>query len=235
MDVKVMQKADGAIVKLDSAAVQKDRVSESDIHVKNDVLVVTVPRVLAVALVVASVAAGCGGSTAPSTTVPGGGSGGADSGLDGSTSGVVTGRACSTDGECGAGFMCNTEAPGGYCMEGAPGGPTACVEPDHPCTAPGTVCSPLPWHQISGVCLRACATAADCRGTQQCARVELFPGDPSSPASPEPVCWFACQVGMDQSCNDNPSISSLHGECQADGTCTCKNPFQKNPATGRCL
>jgi len=39
---------------------------------------------------------------------------------------------------------------------------------------------------------------------------------------------------MDQTCNDNPEISSLHGACLPDGTCECKAEFEKNPATGRC-
>jgi hypothetical protein len=49
-------------------------------------------------------------------------------------------------------------------------------------------------------------------------------------------CWAPpCTVGADQSCNDNPALSSLHGRCQADGTCVCNGGFAMNPATGRCL
>lgn len=39
----------------------------------------------------------------------------------------------------------------------------------------------------------------------------------------------------DQQCNDNPAISSLHGECTPDLTCACKPGFAKNPLSGRCL
>jgi hypothetical protein len=39
---------------------------------------------------------------------------------------------------------------------------------------------------------------------------------------------------MDQTCNDDVAISSLHGVCKPDGTCECKAEFAKNPATGRC-
>jgi hypothetical protein len=211
-------------------------------------------------LLVTLFAVGCGGSTTNTagSALPDSGNGGsagtvadsgnggsagtvADSGNGGSAgtvadSGTITtGRACTGNAECGAGYMCNTEAPGGYCMQGDPGGPTACREPDAPCTAPGSTCSPLPHHQIPGVCLRTCSSASDCRKNQICAVVELFPGDPSSPKSPTKVCWTACQPGMDQSCNDNPVISSLHGVCESDGTCTCKAGFAKNPDTGRCL
>jgi hypothetical protein len=44
-----------------------------------------------------------------------------------------------------------------------------------------------------------------------------------------------CTPGSDQTCNDNPAISSLHGVCESDGTCTCKDGYTKNPKTGRCL
>lgn len=197
---------------------------------------------------------GCGGSTGNATnpsntggsagTSPDSGTGGsAGSGTGGSAGSggtspdagtIVTGNACTSAAECGAGYDCNLEAPGGYCMQGSPGGPTACHEPDTLCSVPGATCSPLPWHQISGVCLKTCASATDCRPNQICAVVELFPGDPTSPKSPSKVCWYACQPGMDQSCNDNPLISSIHGKCEADGTCTCTG-FGKNPDTGRCL
>jgi len=53
----------------------------------------------------------------------------------------------------------------------------------------------------------------------------------SSPATP---AASVCTPGMDQTCNDNPEISSLHGTCRPDGTCECKGDFEKNEATGRC-
>jgi hypothetical protein len=46
---------------------------------------------------------------------------------------------------------------------------------------------------------------------------------------------FGCTPGSDQTCNASPSISSLHGHCNADGSCTCGNGFQKDPLSGRCL
>jgi len=46
---------------------------------------------------------------------------------------------------------------------------------------------------------------------------------------------FVCTPGMDQTCNDSPIISSLHGTCNSDGTCTCDRGWEKNPLTGRCL
>ncbi len=43
-----------------------------------------------------------------------------------------------------------------------------------------------------------------------------------------------CIVGQDQSCNDDRAISSLHGSCGSDGSCTCLAGFAKNAATGKC-
>jgi hypothetical protein len=46
---------------------------------------------------------------------------------------------------------------------------------------------------------------------------------------------MVCEPGSDQTCNDDPAISSLHGACKPDGTCECVAGVEKNPATGRCL
>lgn len=146
---------------------------------------------------------------------------------------ATTGSACTTADDCGEGYDCYTLAPGGYCLPGAPGGPVACRDPEAPCPE-GTVCSPLPWHALSGVCMAPCANDGDCRDGYVCRIVELFPGEEGTPASPSPVCWTVCQPGMDQTCNDNPMISSLHGVCQDDGTCECNDGFPRNPETGRC-
>jgi hypothetical protein len=116
---------------------------------------------------------------------------------------------------------------------GRPGGPMGCRDPEQPCPE-GTTCSPLPRHAISGVCMLTCTTSADCRTGYICNYVELFRGDPGSPSSPNKVCWTACEPGVDQTCNDNPLISSLHGTCQDDGTCLCNSGFTPNPDTGRC-
>jgi hypothetical protein len=48
---------------------------------------------------------------------------------------------------------------------------------------------------------------------------------------PGPVCT----LGADQTCNDNPAISSLRGRCTSAGTCVCNAGGALNPATGRCL
>lgn len=192
---------------------------------------------------------GCGGATAADASLADASSdvapaddasshdGGLDAASDGSSADAalpITGRACVDESDCGEGYSCMRDAPGGYCVTGRPGGPLACREPEAPCPS-GTICSPLPMHQISGVCLAPCTTAGDCRPGLVCTTVALFPGDPGSPTSPSPACWYACVPGADPSCNDDPRISSIHGSCGADGTCTCSPGFAKNPATGRCL
>lgn len=44
-----------------------------------------------------------------------------------------------------------------------------------------------------------------------------------------------CTFGADQSCNDNPAISSIHGHCTDAGTCVCTFDAGANPDSGRCL
>jgi hypothetical protein len=43
-----------------------------------------------------------------------------------------------------------------------------------------------------------------------------------------------CEVGADQTCNASSIMSSIAGTCNADGSCTCNDPFNIDPATGRC-
>lgn len=48
-------------------------------------------------------------------------------------------------------------------------------------------------------------------------------------------CAPVCTPGVDQTCNDNPIVSSLHGHCTDAGMCQCGSGFILNPNTGRCL
>lgn len=43
-----------------------------------------------------------------------------------------------------------------------------------------------------------------------------------------------CTVGRDQTCNDSPIISSIHGRCVADGRCLCTTHLL-SPTSGKCL
>lgn len=52
----------------------------------------------------------------------------------------------------------------------------------------------------------------------------------ATPAFANPHCTF----GQDQTCNDNPEVSTLWGRCQSDGRCLCLEGFEINTETGRC-
>lgn len=70
-------------------------------------------------------------------------------------------------------------------------------------------------------------------------RLSSRPRDASGPASVEIVTkplliHTACVIGMDQTCNDSPVISSLRGRCREDGTCECLHGGTKNERSGKC-
>lgn len=44
----------------------------------------------------------------------------------------------------------------------------------------------------------------------------------------------ACTPGTNQTCNDDPRVSSFHGTCTPAGRCVCGTNFPLNPLTGRC-
>jgi hypothetical protein len=46
---------------------------------------------------------------------------------------------------------------------------------------------------------------------------------------------MACTQGMDQSCNEDPKVSSLRGKCNDDSTCTCVAGATKVTSSGKCL
>lgn len=45
----------------------------------------------------------------------------------------------------------------------------------------------------------------------------------------------ACTPGANQTCNDDPTLNSIHGVCQPDGSCVCGSGISFNPSTGKCL
>lgn len=100
---------------------------------------------------------------------------------------LVIGRPCTADADCGGGDVrCYLGAPGGYCSFFCAG--------DAECPT-GSICAPMPLSRVSGMCMKSCSTAADCRSGYACDIVHLFPGDPTSPSSPSPVCWEAQDAG----------------------------------------
>jgi hypothetical protein len=43
-----------------------------------------------------------------------------------------------------------------------------------------------------------------------------------------------CTFGADQTCNDNPILSSIRGHCTDAGVCECDGNAGTNPDSGRC-
>jgi hypothetical protein len=58
----------------------------------------------------------------------------------------------------------------------------------------------------------------------------------TSPAFLAPAGGTPCTPGLDQTCNDSPTVSAIYGTCTATGKCVCDSSSfrQLNPATGRC-
>lgn len=100
---------------------------------------------------------------------------------------LVIGRPCATDAECsGEEMRCHLGPPDGYC--------TLFCMGDAECPT-GSVCSPVPFSRVPGICMKSCATTAECRDGYACQVTYLFPGQPNSPSSPSPVCWEAQDAG----------------------------------------
>ena len=62
-----------------------------------------------------------------------------------------------------------------------------------------------------------------------CLQITCFHDDHAE-AGTAAVCTF----GADQTCNDNPRLSSIHGRCTDAGACACGDAGT-NPDSGRCL
>jgi hypothetical protein len=56
----------------------------------------------------------------------------------------------------------------------------------------------------------------------------------SSPAFLQPGGGPPCTPGLDQTCNDNPTVSSLRGTCSPAAKCVCRDSVALNSVTGRC-
>jgi hypothetical protein len=85
-------------------------------------------------------------------------------------------------------------------------------------------------------CTAQCDGTSDCPSGQYCPDSCVMCPCASQCAAQQVVCT----LGADQTCNDDPSVSSLHGHCQtaAPGpfatACTCLPGFTKNLTTGLC-
>jgi hypothetical protein len=71
------------------------------------------------------------------------------------------------------------------------------------------------------------APAAD--GARDIAASDLPSADGAAERGP------VCTPGANQTCNDNPAISSIWGTCIDGDTCVCNTGYVVNPSTGRCM
>jgi hypothetical protein len=52
----------------------------------------------------------------------------------------------------------------------------------------------------------------------------------AAPSYPNP----GCTIGADQTCNDESTVSTLMGHCDAGGWCTCNIDYVVKTSTGKC-
>lgn len=73
--------------------------------------------------------------------------------------GTSVGRECTANTDCGAGQVCYTDLPGGFCSKGCstPGSENECPG--------GTLCST---HNNQQLCAPVCQTKAECRADYEC-------------------------------------------------------------------
>jgi hypothetical protein len=130
------------------------------------------------------------------------------------------------------GWACTADCGGGRaCADAGADGGTA----EQRCLATGGT------PRMAGCCLSSGDFPDSCAvGACGCSPASSHPvticGCPAGACfSPGRGCLsFTCTPGADQTCNDDPVISSLRGRCQADLTCACNPGATLNPATGKC-
>jgi hypothetical protein len=169
---------------------------------------------------------GCGFGDAAGTCVSNAGIGGCIAvwqpvcGCNGKTYGtdcdrIIAGVSKKSDGECPKDGGVSDAAANNAALCTATGGTiktqTCCASAtDFPnsCLVGACGCDPASGHDIS-VCI--CPTGC------------FVPGE---------GC-FTCTLGADQTCNNDPMISSLHGKCGSNGRCSCNTGYA-SLANGRC-
>jgi hypothetical protein len=74
-----------------------------------------------------------------------------------------------------------------------------------------------------------------------CLKAQPKPSTPPNPSARPVKLYFdkimvntACAIGMDQTCNADPKVSTLLGKCNPDSTCTCIPNAKKTP-NGKCM
>jgi hypothetical protein len=102
------------------------------------------------------------------------GDGGMQVDAGGGSQKLPIGSPCSMDSDCGgAGFMCMTDHPGGYCIK-------MCSITNHDADCPsGSICQ---FDGMSGECHKECSSGSDCRSGYVCAPASTDPNNVASHA-----------------------------------------------------
>jgi hypothetical protein len=114
---------------------------------------------------------------------------------------------------------------GGACQTAADAcvsaGGRCIIGPDINCARRGESCNTNPPNPGGAFCCFEFADAGD-------AAAEANTMDGASDAG------GVCTPGKDQTCNDDPTINSIHGTCLPDRSCSCSIGPGLNPVTGKC-
>ncbi|HMF44967.1 MAG TPA: hypothetical protein VKQ32_30055 [Polyangia bacterium] len=178
----------------------------------------------------------CGGKSASNGKGGAGGGAAARGGTSGS--GGIAGGAAGSSGMSGSGGIAGSGGTAGSEDGGEP--ITSCPASPHgmvPCAGTFTC-------QFTAVCTchGCCVAFWSClNGTfaqrdfnDGCMQGPTCPdsGADASPATDGPAS--VCTFGADQTCNDNPALSSIHGHCTDAGVCVCADGGTSS-VSGRCL
>jgi hypothetical protein len=142
------------------------------------------------------------------------------------------GSPCAADGSCGGGTNDAGNVITQACTLSAP--MTVYCDTDSTCAPYGATCyiAPPGTAEPSNYC-ECPACGGNIAATPRTCGAGLGCNNQNPDVSG--VCVHApCTFGQDQTCNDDPGISSIHGTCNANGTCTCTSPSKLVPSTGKC-
>jgi hypothetical protein len=151
---------------------------------------------------------------------------------DGSTPLCRDDQSCPTGGSDGGDFLDGGVAPddtgSGHDAGAANDGVAACISG---CARGQITCStpdpPVGW-RCSGPGINSAARFVDAG----CTSVPINSVAWCCPDTFLSRC--VCTPGQDWTCNDDPAISSIHGTCLPDSTCSCSMGSGLNPASGKC-
>src|SRR5262245_845111 len=168
--------------------------------------------------------------------------------------GVVAAAACGSkgksqdaggiDGGAGSGGPAGAGGGGGDAAGGAGGAGAGKGGTSGTGGAPITTCPAVrptfsvPCSGTFNCTYQVCSCHGCCDDLWNCVSGYLMGTDFNNTCSLGPPCpdgGAVCTFGADQTCNDSPLISSIHGHCTDAGVCECTFGGGLNPDSGRCL